>query len=451
MNAIKDWLDRQKRKQASGLSWADRRRNEALEMLAGVSSVQTWLELSSHDNGFVREIAVRELCRQPSPEALAALLERLNDWAPQVREVAAAGLEHYLHAAQAQALLFALKPLMALARRHRTDHGPTLLAARAVLQASGVRQEVYEHFLNAQGQVARYLFALLLEDNTEPQPLLRSALAHRELTVRLLAVAACQACPAEQARPLLLEALSRPGAKVRVTVLRALLPMLADPRPVVRMALLDASPAIRNLARWAATRHAVDARAVFSERLATPPPTGKREWLGVLGLASELDVALAQPWHTAALQSPCATVRQAAVRLLRDEQTAECLAALDDPADRVFYSAIGQLDKQPWATLQAALDARLDRDWHSLPSARQAALMQLRPAWQQLAYLLRRLTAEPAVQAYWLRQVEQWCDRQYQVVDPVTPKAERAGLVNRLRALAADRLIRPASVARVAD
>lgn len=450
MSTIRDWLDRLKNKQAPSSSWADRRRNEALELLADVESNKTWLELSTHYNGFIREVVVRKLCSHPSPEALVALIERLNDWVPQVRDLAAAGLKHYLLPSQAQALLFALEPIIALAARRRVDHGPTLMAVRAVLQSPDIRDEVYTNFLARQGKAARYLFALLLEQDTAPETLIRSALAHRELTVRLIAVSTCQKLPVAHARQLLLEALSRPGAKVRVCVLRALLPLLDDPKPVLRKALMDTSPSIRSLARWAAPHSKVDALVVLTEQLNQDMPTGKRDWLGVLGLAAELNIDLPQPWHTEALRSTYSTVRQAAVRLLREDQLPELLGVLDDPSDKVFFAAIAQFNKQPWTSMKTGLGAKLDRDWPDLPTARRQAILQLLPGWQQVAYLLGRLDTEPALHAFWLRQVDLWCDRQYQVVDPITPKAEREALVEKLQKLAARNLIRSDSLARVA-
>lgn len=449
MSTIRDWLNKLKNKSAPSSSWADHRRNEALELLADVESNGRLVELSTHYNGFVREVVVRELCSHPSPEALVALIERLNDWVAQVRDLAAAGLKHYLSPSQVKALLFALEPLIALAARRRVDHGPTLMVVRAVLQSRDIRDEVYTNFLARQGKPARYLFALLLEQDTAPETLIRSALAHRELTVRLMAVSACQELPAAQARQLLHEALSRPGAKVRVCVLRALLPLLDDTKPVLRKALMDASPSIRGLARWAAPHSNVDALIVLTEQLNQDMPSGKRNWLGVLGLAAELNIDLPQPWHKEALRSAYSTVRQAAVRLLRDDQLVELLEALDDPSDKVFVAAIAQLNKRPWSSMRAGLDTKSDRDWSYLPTARQQALLQLRPGWQQVAYLLGRVDTEPALQAFWLHQVNLWCDRQYQMVDPVTPKAEREALMEKLQKLAARDLIRSDSLARV--
>lgn len=450
MTSIEKWIDRLRNKQVPASSWSENRRNEALELLKNAKSKETWVELSTHYNGFIREVAVRELCSHPSPQALVALINRLNDWVPQIRDLALVGMNLYLSASQTQALLFALEPLMALAARQRADHGPTLKSLRDVLQSPEIQDEVYANFLTRQGKAARYLFALLLEKNTAPEALLRSALTHRELTVRLAAVSACQELPVAQASPLLLEALSQPGAKVRVCVLRALLPLLDNPRQLLRKALLDASPSIRSLARFEAPRNNVDTLEVLSERVNQDLPAGKRDWLGVLGLAAELNAELDERWLTEALRSSYSTVRHAAVRLLGDDQLPELFEALDDPSDKVFRAAVTALDKQPWNSVRAGLDEKLDLDWHELSTTRRQAILQLKPGWQQVAYLLERLDTEPVVKAFWLRQVEQWCDHQYQIVDPVTSKLERGVLAKKLQSLAAGGFIRSDIVARIA-
>ncbi|MFJ2711038.1 HEAT repeat domain-containing protein [Pseudomonas sp. NPDC087346] len=450
MNTVREWLQRLKGKPVTVSSREQYRWNEALELLGHVESDSSWVELSSHCNGFIREAAVRELCSHSSPEALVALIQRLNDWVPQVRDLAANGLQSYLSPSHAMSLLAALEPLIALAGQRRVDHSPTLKTARTLLQSSEMRDTVYANFLARQGKTARYLFELLIENQTASDMLLSSALAHRELTVRLMAVSACQALPTARAMPLLLEALSRPGAKVRVRVLHALLPMLDDPTPVLRNALLDASPAIRNLARWAAPRHNINALVVLTAQLNQEPPTGKRDWLGCLGLAAELGAELPERWRIEALHSPYATVRQLAVRLLRDEQLHELFEALDDPSDNVFFAVVAQLGKQPWAFIAVEIGRKLDRDWHELSTARRQGIFQLQPAWQQLAYLVRRLDTGAAERVFWLDQIDLWCDRQYQIVDPVTTGSARAVLVEELRHLAENGLIRSDSFARVA-
>jgi HEAT repeat protein len=442
MNTTQDWLTRLARKQTQLCAYENYRRNEALEILAHFGNTGTWADVSNHSNGFVREVAVRELCRQPSAGALVVLIERLNDWVPQVRDLAAAGLHHYLSPAHTQAWLSALEPLMALAAQRRVDHSQTLSTIRAMLQSAECRDEVYADFLNRRGKSARYLFTLLLENPENCETLLRSALAHRELTVRLMAVSASGTLPADQSLPLLIDAMSYPGGKIRVHVLYALLPLLADPKPVLREALLDVSPAVRNLALWAAPRNDVDAHAVLAERLSQPLPTSKQHWLGVIGLTCELDSTLPEHWHATALRSAFVTVRQAAARLLRDEQVPALLEALDDPSDKVFSVVVAQLDKVPWSLLIHGLTAKLDQNWHELPLTRRNAIFLLLPTWQQIGYLLGRLDTGHAGQTYWIGQIEWWCDRQYLAVDPVTPKAEREATREKLRALTAKGLIR---------
>lgn len=435
MKHLKDWLQRLKSRPASDNYWESYRHHEALEVLADCKGEGDWLTLSSHHNGFVREVAVRELSELPSPEALAALLERVNDWVPQVRQLANAGVQRYLVPEHAPALLHALQPLMALAERQRSDHRETLAAARTVLQGAEVRDAALAAFLVKHGKAARFLFDLLLEASDKPTYLLGTALAHREMTVRQMAVSACRSLPAEQAVPLLQSALATPGASVRVKAIHVLLSLLDDPREMLRGALLDASPAVRNLARWAAPRWQLDAGEVLAKRLDAALPKSKREWLGVLGLASELEVSLDERWRAAALSSPMASVRLAALASLGDEHLSEQLAMLDDPVDKVFAKAVEGLDKQPWTTLAPELDARMDRDWHRLPAARKAALMGLRPCWQQLAYMLRRLDNGGDDRSIWLDLLTHRCARRYAMHDSYTPKAERAQLLERVRAL----------------
>lgn len=449
MVAIRQWLARLKNHQAPVTQWEAQRRDEAAHLLGNAEENGDWIALTTHYNGFIREVAVRALRDQPSPEALAALIERLNDWVPQLRDLATESLNHYLSPSHVQALLFALEPLMALASRHRADHGPTLTAVREILQAADVHSDVYANFLARQGSAARYLFKLLLEKDIDKQTLLRDALAHRELTVRVAGVAACQALPDAQALQLLQEALPRPRAKVRVCVMRALLPLLENPEPLLCEALLDDSRSIRSLARWVAPKRDIDARAILAARLTEAFPVAKRGWLGILGLAAELDVELEQRWLVAAARSNYPTVRQVAMGQLGEGLSVELLAALDDPSDTVFLAAVAQLNKQSWASLHTGLDAKLDRDWHELSDKRRDALIRLRPKWQQVAYLLTRLTTEPTVRLFWAKKVNQWCNEQYQIVDPITSRSEREKLVERLRGLTSEGLISSTNFARI--
>ncbi len=183
------------------------------EVMDELDRHSAWLELSRFGNGFVRQAAVRGLAAQPSAEALVALLERLNDWVPQVRQEAAAAVEAYWVPEHAGLLLQTLAPLLALAGKQRADHGATLERASAVLQLAQVRDQVQGAFGTCRGKAARFVFELLLKGVEDRPALLAMALRHPEVSVRQMAVDACAELPDEQALPLLEEVMRSCGSR----------------------------------------------------------------------------------------------------------------------------------------------------------------------------------------------------------------------------------------------
>lgn len=96
------------------------------------------LDSADHrSNAFIREVAVRASCDQPSPGALATLIDRLNDWVPPIRELAAESLNHYLSPSRVQVLLFMLEPLTGLAVLRLNLNVALLLGPLAALHGLG--------------------------------------------------------------------------------------------------------------------------------------------------------------------------------------------------------------------------------------------------------------------------------------------------------------------------
>ncbi|WP_296263723.1 PBS lyase [Pseudomonas sp. UBA6562] len=400
-----------------------------------MSTTGNWLEASRHPSGYVRENAVKALSERPNGEALVALVERLNDWVPQVRDAAKAGVQTYLKREHLASLLFAQGPLMALATRQRVDHSATLAAVRALLQAPEARDEVHASFLTQQGKAACYLFGVLLESASEPYALLHEALVHREPLVRLAAVDACAALATAQAHQLLLGALPKASAKLRVRLLRVVLPVVPAPQGLLQDALLHSSGGVRNLALWACARYAVDAPAVLAQRFAGPPPVAKAHWLGVLGLARDLKMEVPGGWWHAAMHAAPWSVRLAAVQSPGERPLAALLEAVDDPSERVFDALVSRLNVLPWVTLDPAVRTLLDRQWHVLAPPRRQRVLALLAGWQQLGYLLERLASEPTQRARWLDTLSAWCERAYGFRDAVTPQAQRSAIKAQLQDL----------------
>lgn len=414
---------------------SDHEAGRVREVMETLDRHSAWLELSRFGNGFVRQAAVRGLAAQPSADALAALLERLNDWVPQVRQEAAAAVEAYLAPEHAGLLLQTLAPLLALAGKQRADHGTTLARARAVLQMAQVSGEVEGAFGSCRGKAARFVFELLLESVEDRVALLALALRHPEVSVRQMAVDACGELAPEQSLPLLEEVMRRCGASVRVKALRLLLLLLSDPREHLRQALLDPSGALRCLAHWAAPRYQLDPRQVLLDRLLQPAPRNKHGWLGLLSLINQLQEPEGDAMVVQALLSPAPKVRLLALQSLGERGMAQQLLALDDPSDKVFNCALGLLRQQPWAVFDEALEQRLDEHWHTLAHSRRWAMLGLKPGWRQLEYLLWRLGQAGAEADYWRDALGRWCDSRYGMFDPVTPKPLREALAQRVKTL----------------
>ncbi|WP_162874606.1 HEAT repeat domain-containing protein [Pseudomonas viridiflava] len=393
------------------------------------------VELSRFGNGFVREAAVERLAGQASSEALVALLERLNDWVPQVRLQAQRAVEQFLVAERAELLLQALAPLLSLGHKQRVDHRQTLLKARSLLSMPQMREQVESAFGGCRGEAGRFLFDLLLENAPDRPAFLAAALAHEDVTVRQKAVSACADLSTADAVPLLERVLQSSAASLRVQALRGLLTLLSDPAGHVKAALLDGSSAVRCLARWAAPRYGVDSQQVLLARLTGALPVSRREWLGLLGLAKELNHSLPDSVLRAALDSPVAVVRVQALQSQGDAGLRQQLAALDDHAEKVFRCAVQLLSHQPWSLFDVQLEQRLDDGWQELSDERRAALLGLKPVWRQLDYLLCRYAQASDEADCWLKQIAVWCDAQYTLVDPVTPKAHREVLLQRLQAM----------------
>lgn len=94
-----------------------------------------WLPRLTSRSGHDREEAVRMLGRLRAPEALPGLLERVNDWVPQVRRAARSAVGDFLVDDALPAWRDALPALADVLRGQRDDHGPLLARIAGFLAA----------------------------------------------------------------------------------------------------------------------------------------------------------------------------------------------------------------------------------------------------------------------------------------------------------------------------
>ncbi|MBL8972787.1 MAG: hypothetical protein JNK56_19530 [Myxococcales bacterium] len=140
--------------------------------------------LSCHNNGYVREAAVRTLAARS--EGLPWLLLRVNDWVPAVRMRATTALVERLTAGHVSALLECLPLVWRLRELTRLDHRD--LVTRIVAALADLSDEILTAALDHEDRwVRRAVLQLLVERGRITLPQIGRALDDVDLAVRLRA------------------------------------------------------------------------------------------------------------------------------------------------------------------------------------------------------------------------------------------------------------------------
>lgn len=141
--------------------------------------------LTSPD-GFLREAAVQALANQPKAGTLPMLLERLNDWVPQVRRVAHAAVQAQMQTAFLPDWIASLEALVRLGQARRVDHTSTLREVALFLQRPEHLPAVVAAAKTSSLRVRRYVFDMqwltALDDDARFQ-LLERALCGDDVVV----------------------------------------------------------------------------------------------------------------------------------------------------------------------------------------------------------------------------------------------------------------------------
>lgn len=326
---VREWLDTQLRRSPYELSEA------RLHELAG------------DDNGYVRESATRALAGSQSPEALRVLLERLNDWVPQVRQAAREAVEAYLQPERLPALLANLDALLALTGKGRADHGEVLERAGALLQLREARIQVMRHAMVRHGAPARFLFEQLAKGSEEAvrARVFGRFLQHGDVTVRLQVVRVCGGYSAQWSTDLLLQALDDAHFAVRREALHLVFPRQTTPaarHTVLARCLLDRCTPVREWAVWLAHKSGFDCSAFVRTQVEMARLSGQTpaELLGLIhALCDHSQLLFVQ----AALRHAQVKVRRMAllafVRLAPQSSDEAVARALADPAPKLLQLA----------------------------------------------------------------------------------------------------------------
>jgi hypothetical protein len=206
----------------------------------------------SHD-GFVRQAAVEALGLSGHGPALPVLLERVNDWVPQVRRAARKAVEAFLVDEQLGCWAEALGSFVALRRAARADHSQLLARVDAFLGTPASLKQLKRLQATMPLVASRYVFILELQqavDEAARIAVLEEAVRAGDVVAATQAVTAIETVQDVASRlQLAMAACSSGFAPVRAAGLRRL---LASPSPEAATQALamcwDRSATVRALA-----------------------------------------------------------------------------------------------------------------------------------------------------------------------------------------------------------
>ncbi len=314
-------------------------------------TLDEWLAEAGSHSGYVREAAVKALGRSGQRRALPMLLERANDWVPEVRHAARQALGVFLQDGPIDPWVPALAQVAALRRASRVDHSALLQEIEAFLSRPDHLLALHAVQDEMTPEVLRFLFDLQLRaapDDPRRLQVLQGALASRDVVVASMGVVAMEALQAPAQRlGLAVEACRCRFASVRASGLRVAL-RSGDPVAAGLAAdlCLDLSAGVRAIALAAlagSTGPVMDqARSVFQQGarvreraaaldvLCTLDPVGTR---ALLELASS---------DRASIVRRTAYIRRLAV-LQGSERDQLVFLALKDDSPRVRRLAVTQV------------------------------------------------------------------------------------------------------------
>ena len=202
---------------------------------------------SFHDNGFVREMAVRLLDGCADGRELPYLLLRTNDWVPVVQRAAYAAVRRRVLPAYAEQFLRNIALCDRLGAQRRNDLGSLHGAVRALLRSPEALPARQAAFTSAERPVRRAAFLLSAESDDDLRSIMVSALRSDDLWIRIWGVRTSRQRLYGAA---LRETLGQARGDRSIPVRReALLGFVSD-HPELLVSLLDPSPSLREMVRY---------------------------------------------------------------------------------------------------------------------------------------------------------------------------------------------------------
>lgn len=325
----------------------------------------------SHYSGYVREAAIARCVELARPGCLLAVAERLNDWVPQVRQMARAAVLTLLPFVPTAELLATLPLIAGLVRARRTDHTEWVATFEQALIGRVSTEELITGALAADIKVARACFAILKHRQLLDLPALSDLMlsSRTDIVVAVEAARLCADLPADSRREQYLAATKSHFGAVRTIALRGLLrdEGVSNRHELAVGTLFELQSSVRDVAITYLKAAGFDLRSYYREAIQNDALPVKLVQVGLMSLGSlgnKDDIALVKSFADSTHPQVRLAALGAWLKLGGHDKDTIAMAALMDDALGVRKYALRLVRRfgayLPYRTVKKTLEERGD-------------------------------------------------------------------------------------------
>lgn len=356
--------------------------------------LQHWIDQTHSRDGYQRELAIRTLGQWRQVAALPALLERVNDWVPQVRLAALNALKALLTTANLDELILALPQLMQLRNRTRNDNEYIVSRYLEFLSLPVHADRILAAARSGQPNVSRFTLSMAHEAGMlSDSEMVSLSLQHPYVCLKYRALTLIRCLHGDAYYQALHDAMASRFMPVRREGFQLLCLVERDGgKAIARSLLFDASQAIRSIAIRTLVNLGEQVEPIYASVFAEQNVSPARLRCAITGVA-ELSARQYIPTLTAFLQAETPSIRRAALqslsRFLPEDAARDLyLSGMTDPSPAVAKEAIRLMVSRKLFPVRESLLSLLD---NRSPSELQRRIVNLAchlNKWDRLIILL---------------------------------------------------------------
>jgi hypothetical protein len=257
---------------------------QLLDKLRSKPKFEKLIEESRHWNGYQRETAVLELGSLGDPTAIPALIVRVNDWVPQIREAARKAILRLATTQNLAMFVDYLPELFHLKTCERDDHKQFIESICDYVSSSETSvQALISATQSLKPKLARISISILIERQlVSPEEAFKLGSSHQDIVVRLRTSRLLRDMKGKAQQEALKQALNDKFMPIRREALQFLYKQYFDVELAKRF-LLDRHPSIREIAVKYLKDSGVDVSIIYRELMTATGATSLK--LGIWGVS----------------------------------------------------------------------------------------------------------------------------------------------------------------------